>query len=61
MIGAKRLFIFGGFDGTKWLNDLHILDVGRLTEDELTDSAVRTLINNLKRLVGDPEFADVTL
>jgi len=28
--GSKRIYIFGGFDGNKWLNDLHVLDVGRL-------------------------------
>lgn len=43
------------------LNDLHILDVGRLTEDELTETAVRSLITNLRQLVADPEFADVIL
>lgn len=43
------------------MNDLHILDVGRLTEDELTDTAVRSLIHNMRKLVGDPEFSDVTL
>eukprot|EP00439_Symbiodinium_sp_Y106_P042664 s2689_g5.t1 len=32
LIGSKRIYIFGGFDGNKWLNDLHVLDVGRLEE-----------------------------
>lgn len=30
--GSKRIYIFGGFDGNKWLNDLHVLDVGRLED-----------------------------
>ena len=28
----KQLFIFGGFDGCKWLNDICILDIGKLEE-----------------------------
>lgn len=32
--GSKRIYIFGGFDGNKWLNDLHVLDVGRLEARE---------------------------
>ena len=24
------IYIFGGFDGNKWLNDLYVLDVGLL-------------------------------
>ena len=61
LVGDKRLFIFGGSDGTRWLNDLCILDVGKLTEDELMDASVRAQSYNLKKLVGDAEFADVTL
>lgn len=35
--GSKRIYIFGGFDGNKWLNDLHVLDVGRL---EVRESSI---------------------
>lgn len=30
VIGTKQLFIFGGFDGNKWLNDICILDIWKL-------------------------------
>ena len=28
LVGSKKLYIFGGFDGNKWLSDLYVLDVG---------------------------------
>lgn len=60
LIGSKRIYIFGGFDGNKWLNDLHILDVGRLEESALNDVAVHRLIENMRRLVNNPDFSDIT-
>jgi len=60
LIGSKRIYIFGGFDGNKWLNDLHMLDVGRLEENALNDVAVHTLIENIGRLLNNPEFSDIT-
>mmetsp|Transcript_5359 Transcript_5359/g.16717 ORF Transcript_5359/g.16717 Transcript_5359/m.16717 type:complete len:526 (-) Transcript_5359:145-1722(-) len=60
LIGSKRIYIFGGFDGNKWLNDLHILDVGRLEESALNDVAVHTLIENMRRLLNSPDFSDIT-
>ena len=36
-IGTKQLFIFGGFDGCKWLNDICILDIGKLEENEINN------------------------
>uniref|UniRef100_A0A0G4GSZ3 BTB domain-containing protein n=1 Tax=Chromera velia CCMP2878 TaxID=1169474 RepID=A0A0G4GSZ3_9ALVE len=61
LVKANKLFIFGGFDGNKWLSDVHVLDVSRLDRDALTDASVRGLIGDLKRIVNDPEFSDVTL
>mmetsp|Transcript_74769 Transcript_74769/g.139590 ORF Transcript_74769/g.139590 Transcript_74769/m.139590 type:complete len:512 (+) Transcript_74769:72-1607(+) len=60
LIGSKRIYIFGGFDGNKWLNDLHILDVGRLEENAMNDVAVHTLIENMRRLLNNPDFSDIT-
>ena len=59
-MGSKRIYIFGGFDGNKWLNDLHMLDVGRLEENALNDVAIGNVINNMRRLLNNPEFSDVT-
>jgi len=60
LIGSKRIYIFGGFDGNRWLNDLHVLDVGRLEESALNDVAVHTLIENMRRLLNSPDFSDIT-
>lgn len=60
LLGSKQIYIFGGFDGNKWLNDLHLLDVGRLEENALNDVAVRMLIDNMRRLLNNPDFSDVT-
>lgn len=59
LIGSKRIYIFGGFDGNKWLCDLHMLDVGRMEENDLETTSVHALIGNLKKLLNDSEFADV--
>eukprot|EP00743_Colponemidia_sp_Colp-15_P006964 GILK01007515.1.p1 GENE.GILK01007515.1~~GILK01007515.1.p1 ORF type:complete len:519 (+),score=68.21 GILK01007515.1:65-1558(+) len=60
LVGTKQLFVFGGFDGNKWLNDLHILDAGKLEANAITDQAVTSLITNMKRLLNNQEFSDVT-
>lgn len=60
LVGSKRIYIFGGFDGNKWLNDLHILDVGRLEESALNDVAVHSLIENMKKLLNNSDFSDIT-
>lgn len=36
-----------------------MLDVGRMEENDLETSSVNSLIQNLKKLLNDPEFADV--
>ena len=58
-VGNKFLYIFGGFDGNKWLNDIYILDVGRLEASEIQGEAVTTLLTNLKKLINNPLFSDV--
>jgi len=53
------LFIFGGFDGCKWLNDICILDIGKLEENEINNEAVTSLITNMRKIINNPTFADV--
>lgn len=59
MIGTKQLFIFGGFDGCKWLNDICILDIGKLEENEINNEAINNLIVNMRKIINNPTFADV--
>jgi len=55
----KQLFIFGGFDGCKWLNDICILDIGKLEENEINNEAVNSLILNMRKIINNPTFSDV--
>lgn len=48
--GSKRIYIFGGFDGNKWLNDLHVLDVGRL---EVRESSMGKFHENDPVKIGE--------
>mmetsp|Transcript_28647 Transcript_28647/g.28289 ORF Transcript_28647/g.28289 Transcript_28647/m.28289 type:complete len:255 (+) Transcript_28647:353-1117(+) len=59
-IGNKQLYVFGGFDGNKWLNDVFVLDVGKLEASEIAGEAVTNLITNMKKLVNNSTFSDVT-
>jgi N-acetylneuraminic acid mutarotase len=58
-IDNKRILIFGGFDGTKWLNDLHILDVAQLMENIITKKSSSEFQADMKYLVNNPDFSDV--
>ena len=59
VIGTKQLFIFGGFDGCKWLNDICILDIGKLEENEINNEAVTNLITNMRKIINNHTFSDV--
>ncbi len=52
MDDVYQLYIIGGFDGFKWLSDMHILDVGRLDEDAITMTAQTSLITNYRKLMN---------
>ena len=51
ILGTK-LIVIGGFDGYKWLQDMHILDLGKLEEHALTLVAQNRVIQNLKHLLN---------
>ncbi|KAM3140204.1 hypothetical protein pb186bvf_007757 [Paramecium bursaria] len=53
------IYIFGGFDGNKWLNDLYVLDVGLLENRTIQEESVTKVITNIhKNLFNNPEFSD---
>lgn len=60
VIGNKQLYVFGGFDGNKWLNDVFVLDVGKLEANEIAGEAVTNLIMNMKKLVNNALFSDIS-
>mmetsp|Transcript_26022 Transcript_26022/g.29781 ORF Transcript_26022/g.29781 Transcript_26022/m.29781 type:complete len:494 (+) Transcript_26022:40-1521(+) len=59
-VGRRQLFVFGGFDGNNWLNDLYVLNVPRYELEEMKDESIRQLVTNLRGLVDDSTFSDVT-
>ena len=59
MIGTKQLFIFGGFDGCKWLNDICVLDIGKMEVNEITTESTQSLITNMRKLINKDIFSDV--
>lgn len=54
-----KLFIFGGFDGEKWLNDLCILDLWKLEAGQLITESTNSVISSMKKLVNNQLFSDV--
>jgi len=58
-IDNKRLLIFGGFDGMKWLNDIHILDVSIMIENLLSKNSSTEYQSDMFRLINNKDFADV--
>lgn len=59
VIGTKQLFIFGGFDGCKWLNDIRVLDIGKVEVNEISHVATNTLIQNMRTILNKDTFSDV--
>lgn len=60
LVGSNKLFVLGGFDGYKWLNDLNVLDVGKLEETAITTQAVTSLLHDLRSLVNNRDsFPDI--
>lgn len=55
------IYIFGGFDGNKWLNDLYVLDVGLLEMSCINEENRFRVIKNIKNnLLNNKEFSDIT-
>jgi N-acetylneuraminic acid mutarotase len=60
VLGTQRLHIFGGFDGHKWLNDLHVLDAGKFEKTILIDRSITELLGNLRQLLNNSDmFSDI--
>jgi leucine-zipper-like transcriptional regulator 1 len=59
-IGPNKLMAFGGFDGFRWLEDCHVLDVGRLDQTAINSASLQALRSDLASLVNNPDsFPDI--
>ena len=61
LVGSKKLLIYAGFNGTKWLSDLYLLDVGRFEESELNEESNQNFVSNMASLINNPEFSDIRI
>lgn len=57
-VDNKRIIIFGGFDGFKWLNDLHIFDASLIIENFIQKLCEKNFSNHLKDLIDNKEYSD---
>ena len=54
------IFIFGGFDGNKWLNDLYVLDISLLESRAIREENNAKVISNIKtNLFNNKELSDL--
>jgi hypothetical protein len=53
--------IYAGFNGTKWLSDLYLLDIGKFEESALNDEANQHFVSNMASLINNPEFSDLKI
>jgi N-acetylneuraminic acid mutarotase len=61
LIGSKKLLIYAGFNGTRWLSDLYVLDIGKFEESAWNDEANQLFIQNMSSLIDNPEFSDIKI
>lgn len=54
------MIIIGGFDGNRWLNDVYMLDAGKLEMKELEAVCSSAAISNMKKIINEKTFADVS-
>lgn len=61
LVRGRLLVVIGGFDGFRWLGDLHLLDLGKWEDSAIAMSGVFSLLSDLGSLVNNPaSFPDVT-
>lgn len=54
------IYIFGGFDGNKWLNDLYVLDIGLLEQKTIQEENYAKVLLNIKNnLYNNKELSDL--
>eukprot|EP01069_Polyplicarium_translucidae_P003934 Polyplicarium_translucidae@DN2451_c0_g1_i2.p1 len=62
LLDETRILLFGGFNGTTWLNDVHILDVGAMKRWELfAMGGPLDLAKDMEGLLATGHLSDVTL
>jgi hypothetical protein len=58
-IDNKQIIIFGGFDGLKWLNDLHILNASLIIKNNINIQCENDFSLQMKNLIDSKDFSDI--
>jgi hypothetical protein len=61
LVGSKKILIYAGFNGSRWLSDLYLLDIGKFEELALSDESNMQFISNMSLLVNNSEFSDISI
>jgi hypothetical protein len=61
LVASKKLLIYAGFNGTRWLSDLYLLDIGKFEESALNDESNQQFISNMSSLINNEEFSDISI
>ncbi|CAK4943566.1 unnamed protein product [Aphanomyces euteiches] len=58
----SKIFVIGGFDGFKWLDDTHVLDICRIEEQAIKQTTQSHLVAHFRELLlqQDATYSDVT-
>ncbi|ETW05962.1 hypothetical protein, variant 3 [Aphanomyces invadans] len=58
----SKMYIIGGFDGFKWLEDTHVLDICRIDEQAIKLETQRGMVGHYRELLfqQDATYSDIT-
>lgn len=59
-VDNKKIYVFGGFDGSKWLNDIYILNFSLLLENILSDNFKIEFLSHIKQMKTNKSISDIT-
>ena len=59
LVSSRKLLIYAGFNGTRWLSDLYLLDIGKFEESALHDESNQQFVSNMASLIDNAEFSDI--
>lgn len=60
-VDNKKIYIFGGFDGSKWLNDVHVLNYSLLLENIISEQFKIEFIKNISEIKNNKMLCDTNL
>jgi N-acetylneuraminic acid mutarotase len=59
VLDDHKIIYYGGFEGTKWLNNLDVLDISILEENLYLENSKNNLKINFRHLINNKEHSDI--